>query len=350
MDPVGLTLENFDGAGSYRTTENGAVIDVSGSLDGHEFKAAQGLGQALHDNPLTSVLPGRQDVSLRGGPQHGGCGAELHGGPESRRSPPTVTVCRISCARSQSEKPSMPFPRRPRRTSGVGPRGKPTENRREAMSKLNRRTILRGVVGGAAVSMAPAVPGLFSRIPTARRSPRTGAALAAALRHLDLGLRIHSRALDPDRDGHGLHACRPISSRSRPIARQAGDLQRLRREARRRAEQAARHRLSRPAHRHPGAERERRGADARRADRRCDRRGTRFRSIELSTSGIERSYSFRAGGSPNPSETSPIALYQRIFGEGFQDPNAAKFTPGSAARWCARACSRRVKEDRQNAA
>ena len=55
--------------------------------------------------------------------------------------------------------------------------------------------------------------------------------------------------------------------------------------------------------------------------------GSRFRSIELSASGIERSYSFRGAGSPNPSEVSPIALYQRIFGEGFQDPNAATFTP-----------------------
>jgi hypothetical protein len=55
--------------------------------------------------------------------------------------------------------------------------------------------------------------------------------------------------------------------------------------------------------------------------------GTRFSSIEVSTSGIQRSYSFRAAGSPNPSEISPLALYQRIFGEGFQDPNAATFTP-----------------------
>ena len=55
--------------------------------------------------------------------------------------------------------------------------------------------------------------------------------------------------------------------------------------------------------------------------------GTRFRSLELSTSGIQRSYSYRAAGSPNPSEISPLALYQRIFGEGFQDPNSAQFTP-----------------------
>jgi hypothetical protein len=55
--------------------------------------------------------------------------------------------------------------------------------------------------------------------------------------------------------------------------------------------------------------------------------GTRFRSIEISTSGLQRSYSYRAAGSPNPSEVSPLALYQRIFGEGFQDPNSAEFKP-----------------------
>jgi Protein of unknown function (DUF1592)/Protein of unknown function (DUF1588)/Protein of unknown function (DUF1595)/Protein of unknown function (DUF1585)/Protein of unknown function (DUF1587) len=54
MDPLGLTLENFDGAGSFRTQELGAQIDVSGSLDGAEFSSARGLGQALHDSPLTS--------------------------------------------------------------------------------------------------------------------------------------------------------------------------------------------------------------------------------------------------------------------------------------------------------
>jgi hypothetical protein len=53
MDPLGLTLENFDGIGSYRTHENGAPIDVSGSLDGAEFHTPEGLGQALHDHPET---------------------------------------------------------------------------------------------------------------------------------------------------------------------------------------------------------------------------------------------------------------------------------------------------------
>jgi hypothetical protein len=50
-DPIGLALEQFDGAGAYRTTENGALIDASGGLDGFEFEGAIGLGQALHENP-----------------------------------------------------------------------------------------------------------------------------------------------------------------------------------------------------------------------------------------------------------------------------------------------------------
>ena len=50
-DPMGLAMENFDTAGSYRTDENGATIDASGELDGVKFTDAAGLGRALHDNP-----------------------------------------------------------------------------------------------------------------------------------------------------------------------------------------------------------------------------------------------------------------------------------------------------------
>jgi hypothetical protein len=51
MDPIGLALENFDGAGRYRDTEKGAPIDVSGDLDGKKFSTVEQLGQALHDSP-----------------------------------------------------------------------------------------------------------------------------------------------------------------------------------------------------------------------------------------------------------------------------------------------------------
>ena len=53
MDPPGLTLENFDGLGTYRTVENEAPIDPSGSLDGTHFQTSEGFGQALHDHPET---------------------------------------------------------------------------------------------------------------------------------------------------------------------------------------------------------------------------------------------------------------------------------------------------------
>ena len=59
-DPMGLALENFDGAGQYRDAEKGAKINTSGSLDGKEFTDVIGLGQAMHDHPaLTSCLTKR---------------------------------------------------------------------------------------------------------------------------------------------------------------------------------------------------------------------------------------------------------------------------------------------------
>lgn len=53
-DPIGLTLERFDGIGQGRMTENGAPIDVSGTMDGKAFQGAPGLGAALAANPQTT--------------------------------------------------------------------------------------------------------------------------------------------------------------------------------------------------------------------------------------------------------------------------------------------------------
>lgn len=49
-DPTGLSLENFTGEGRFRLTENDAVIDATGDLDGVEFENVVGLGQALRNN------------------------------------------------------------------------------------------------------------------------------------------------------------------------------------------------------------------------------------------------------------------------------------------------------------
>jgi hypothetical protein len=56
--------------------------------------------------------------------------------------------------------------------------------------------------------------------------------------------------------------------------------------------------------------------------------GTRFRSLEIACTGQPSvSYSMRAGSTVNPSEVDPVNLYKRIFGPEFQDPNAAEFKP-----------------------
>ena len=48
MDPLGFSLENYDGVGAWRTTEDGAPIDVSSTLpDGSRFAGAAGLRDIL---------------------------------------------------------------------------------------------------------------------------------------------------------------------------------------------------------------------------------------------------------------------------------------------------------------
>jgi hypothetical protein len=54
---------------------------------------------------------------------------------------------------------------------------------------------------------------------------------------------------------------------------------------------------------------------------------TRFRSLEVSPAGSRGSHSRRSASAVNPAEISPAALYARIFGPEFKDPNAADFTP-----------------------
>ncbi|HEY4366228.1 MAG TPA: DUF1592 domain-containing protein [Steroidobacteraceae bacterium] len=66
-DPIGLALENFDGAGGYRTTENGAVIDTSGELSGHKFTGPVGLAKALHDDPAVTSCVAKKAYAFGSG-------------------------------------------------------------------------------------------------------------------------------------------------------------------------------------------------------------------------------------------------------------------------------------------
>lgn len=58
---------------------------------------------------------------------------------------------------------------------------------------------------------------------------------------------------------------------------------------------------------------------------------TRFRSLDLSSTGNPRdSYTFRNATSRNAADVSPLAFYQRVFGAGFVDPNQADFKPAAS--------------------
>jgi hypothetical protein len=56
MDPIGFAMENFDGVGHWRTTEDGAKIDPTGTLfNGASIDGIVGLRKALAANPRIFV-------------------------------------------------------------------------------------------------------------------------------------------------------------------------------------------------------------------------------------------------------------------------------------------------------
>jgi hypothetical protein len=59
-DPLGLSLEGFDGIGATRLEENGQPLDLTGQMDSATFKGATGLGKTLAADPaLTECVASR---------------------------------------------------------------------------------------------------------------------------------------------------------------------------------------------------------------------------------------------------------------------------------------------------
>ena len=55
---------------------------------------------------------------------------------------------------------------------------------------------------------------------------------------------------------------------------------------------------------------------------------TRYKILSATATGdVRDSFSYENGNSVNAPEWSPLRFYQRLFGTGFQDPNADEFTP-----------------------
>jgi hypothetical protein len=53
VDPIGLSLERFDGLGRHRDDDDGLELDVNGQLEGQAFEGLPGLAATLRDDPAT---------------------------------------------------------------------------------------------------------------------------------------------------------------------------------------------------------------------------------------------------------------------------------------------------------
>lgn len=51
LDGIGLTLEAFDSIGRFRTTDNGATLDLSGAVGGVDFKGSEELSELVARHP-----------------------------------------------------------------------------------------------------------------------------------------------------------------------------------------------------------------------------------------------------------------------------------------------------------
>jgi hypothetical protein len=67
IDPIGLSLERFDGIGMFRTAENDAPIDASGMMDGIAFMGAEGLGKTMAESPSTTQCVAMRALSYATG-------------------------------------------------------------------------------------------------------------------------------------------------------------------------------------------------------------------------------------------------------------------------------------------
>ena len=194
------------------------------------------------------------------------------------------------------------------------------------MSKINRRRILRGMMGGAAVSVAlPFLECFLNGNGDARAS---GAPLPVRFGTWFWGLGMTSQIFTPKTFGPNYDLPEQISSWKEikqhvnlysnlnvvtdgrpPVCHYSGWIGVATGEA--------------PLN---GSSYPRESIDVTVAD--VIGNGTRFRSLQLAGTGSQRStHSFRSTDAVNPPEVSPADLYQRIFGPEFQDPNSPNFTP-----------------------
>ncbi len=71
FDPLGLTLESFDGIGLYRTQDNGKPIDTSGDWQGTPMAGARDLAAQIAQDPRTYACMAKQLFAYASGHEAG---------------------------------------------------------------------------------------------------------------------------------------------------------------------------------------------------------------------------------------------------------------------------------------
>ena len=182
IDPIGFSLETFDSGGGFRTTENGVAIDPSGELDGTSFKDGLGLGKTRCTTAGDDVLRGqpglflcrrpapRQKAKSRLG-QVAGEGLRRRRLSAARFDAPHRHQRRLLSRRRAADRRTR-HRRTPKLASQTDAAGEPEMI---PMRTLNRRKMLRGMLGGAAVTLG--VPFLDCFLNTNGTAQASGAPL-----------------------------------------------------------------------------------------------------------------------------------------------------------------------------
>jgi hypothetical protein len=194
------------------------------------------------------------------------------------------------------------------------------------MSKLNRRTVLRGIVGGAAVNVA--LPLLNCMLNTNGTALADGKPMPVRFGTWGWGLGMNSNVFVPKKYGADFDLPEEISALE-PIKKHINLITNT---------QAFRDNYQNLCHytgwviaRTGSAPKDTKDIPGETIDVTIANQiggGTRFKSLTATATGdVRNTYSYENSNTPNAPEWSPLQFYTRLFGPDFPDPNAKSFTP-----------------------
>lgn len=194
------------------------------------------------------------------------------------------------------------------------------------MSKLNRRTVLRGMVGGAAVNVA--LPLLNCMLNTNGTALANGKPLPVRFGTWGWGLGMTSSIFVPKKYGADFDLPEEITALA-PIKQHINLITNT---------QAFRDNYQNLCHytgwviaRTGSAPKDTKDIPGETIDVTIANQiggGTRFKSLTATATGdVRNTYSYENSNTPNAPEWSPLQFYTRLFGPEFPDPNAKTFTP-----------------------